>query len=101
MTPIDTLRKLLEAADEGPWVIDGTSIYGKGRDSTEPHVFSIYAGNMPNAEAVVALRNAAPALLQVVEAAKAFVVNSGGRCDMHDDDLFDDLEDKLKALEAP
>jgi hypothetical protein len=61
MTPIDTLRKLLEAGTPGPWYVSATDfLCSRDRDVVGP----VHDLSPTDVALIVALRNAAPALLQ-------------------------------------
>lgn len=73
MTPADKLKELreaLEGATPGPW-----KVWPEYGISPEPGVSLSLDDDGPNVRAIVALMNAAPALLAIAEAA-AFLVKS-------------------------
>lgn len=68
MSTIDELRKLLEAATPAPW----SQVITAAWRAQGPHVLTQREAEA-DAALIAALRNAAPELLAVVEAARALV----------------------------
>lgn len=97
MSPIDKLQALLGAATPGPW--DNRFAGTIGRSDVCPAQSSSkgrFTTTSTNAELIVALVNAAPELLAVVRAVKAY--NDCTDCeDM--DELWFRTQDKLEALD--
>jgi hypothetical protein len=83
VTTENRLRELLEEATPGPWKAVRLAI-GDSSDITLPHpeqgYARIWAKRLGDADAalIVALRNAAPFLLDVVEAAKVIWTDTRG-----------------------
>ena len=71
--PIETLRALLSEATPGPWEANAGYVDEPGKDGREiARLSNVGASNRAahaNARAIAALRNLAPELLAVVEAA--------------------------------
>jgi hypothetical protein len=98
MTPIDTLRKLLEAATPGPWYVSATDfLCSRDRDVVGP----VHDLSPTDVALIVALRNAAPALLHVVEAAKAVATHLNGyEANNLPDHPFYKLQEAVEAMES-
>jgi len=103
--PIETLRALLSEATPGPWVDDRGGFVLLGYEDRD-HRYVCEATVPADATAIAALRNLAPELLAVVEAAGRLrpVVSDAGLLDAPatfvDDDAAADLVSRLRDLRA-
>lgn len=102
MSRLDELKALLEKATPGPWgwTYDGSNDYSVGRaeDPQAKRVAVVYdptERDGADAALIALLRNMAPDLLRVVEAAQNLA-----ECEFYNDDACDAVVDALKALEG-